>query len=133
MNRATAMPMLKMALGALERAEPNPALAIGILREFLGASANVVAPTTEKPSGRAVTFAEAAAILGYSIKHVRTLAKAKRIPTIGAGRSCRVLVDEAIAALRTGAAPTTTNEDEVTSAGARWARRSALRLVEGGQ
>lgn len=126
MTFATALPMLRLALSALDREAPNTELARGILREIVGAVPEE--PQAPKASTRAVTYSEAAKILSFSPKHVRHLAKVGRVPIIGSGRSARVLIDEAIAALRAKSDDATTT-DAIENAGAAFARRGRLRAV----
>jgi hypothetical protein len=121
----------KLARAQLAAPVPNFAIAIGWLDAFLALAGAKEEALDAPAASRVVTFTEAARTLGYSPKHVRHLAKTKRIPIIGSGRSARVLIDEAIEALRTkghGGA-STKPADEIESAGAAFARRGRLRAV----
>ena len=134
MKLADATAALKMALHALDRGQPNVALAIGLLREIVGDDGT--GAVQHAPSAaRAVSIAEAAATLGFCPKTVRQKIARGEIPAIGRGRSQRVLIDEAVEAMRGGgkAAPAevpVTDPSEL--AGREWARRrGALRVVGG--
>lgn len=119
----------KLARAQLAGVVPNVSIAIGWFDAFIAATGEKEEPREVPAASRAVTFTEAARALGYSTKHVRYLAKAGRIPTIGSGRSARVLIDEAIEALRSKGRDRETTSDEIENAGAAYARRGRLRAV----
>ena len=105
-NNATALPMLKLALAALERDVPNIDLARGVLRDVVGdervegdPGACADASAAESQSRRAVPIKRAAALLSLCPKTVRNKIARGEIPVIGAGRATRVLMPDAIDAL----------------------------------
>jgi hypothetical protein len=126
----TALPLLKMALSALERPLPNIELARGILRDLAGSDDAEPARPSEL---RAVSIAEAARRLSYSAKHLRELIKRGALgdAVIGSGRGTRVIVEVAVQRLADrGTSPRRT--DEVEAAGERWAARNGMRVLSGG-
>lgn len=93
--------LLKLALEALRRPVPNAALALEVLDDWLTRhDASDARPAATASTSRGVSFGDAAAQLGYSTKTIRGMAKRGEIPVIGSGRTQRVLLDEAIEALR---------------------------------
>ena len=106
MNKAFAVPLLKLALAALEREVPNVDLARGVLRDVVGdgrADAALRVPDagekTEARTRHAVTIKRAAVLLSLCTKTVRQKIARGEIPAIGAGRATRVLMPDAIEAL----------------------------------
>lgn len=98
------LPLLKLALAALERDVPNVDLARGLLREVVG---DVQLPIersahAEPQFQRAVTIKRASEILSLSTKTIRKKIARGEIPAIGSGRTTRVLMPDAINALAQG-------------------------------
>jgi hypothetical protein len=130
-TQAEKIALVRLALQALDRDDPNVDLAKGALRDVVGDP--VLTEKHEASNARAESFSEFAKRTGYSTKHVRTLARKKLISTIGQGRAARVLVNESVEMLRNGSREASKHEDPIEEQGAADMRtRSRLRLVEGG-
>lgn len=150
MTRATALPMLKLALAALERDVPNVDLARGVLRDVVGdgpaqgdmrskdVSNDVDARTEATQEARAVTIKRAGELLSLCPKTVRNKIARGEIPVIGAGRATRVLMPDAIDALalqgRASRRNVAERADPIAEEAVAFVRsRSRLRAVAGGK
>lgn len=136
MNRATALPLLKLALEALERDVPNVDLARGVLREVVGGErtasrANDNTECIQDTQGQyAVTIKRAAELLSLCTKTVRHKIARGEIPAIGSKRTTRVLMPDALHAL---ARTPTTSADPIAEEAVSFVRnRTRLRSVVGG-
>lgn len=130
MKLATALPLIKIALDALDRATPNLPLAIGALREIAGATPEPVASASNQLE--AVSIGEAARRLGYSTRHVRSLIRRGALgdAVIGSGRSTRIVVSRALEALRDGVVASEP-ADAVEKEFRAWRRRESMHVVGG--
>lgn len=137
MNRVTALPLLKLALEALERDIPNVDLARGVLREVVGSERTTSRANDNEqriqntPQGQyAVTIKRAAELLSLCTKTVRHKIARGEIPAIGTNRSTRVLMPDAFHAL---ARPPVTPADPIAEEAVAFVRnRTRLQSVVGG-
>jgi hypothetical protein len=137
MNRVTALPLLKLALEALERDVPNVDLARGVLREVVGGERTASHSNDNErraqntPQGQyAVTIKRAAELLSLCTKTVRHKIARGEIPAIGTRRTTRVLMPDALHALARG--PVTAADPIAEEAIAFVHNRTRLRSVVGG-
>jgi hypothetical protein len=126
--RTPTVTLLKLADHALERGDVESAReALGAVLVLAAEEETRPAPTPETSARpRAARVKTFAAMIDAKPRYVHGLIGSVPLPTIGSGRGLRVLVDEALAALRT--AETRTPEQE----GAAYVRRrAALKIVPG--
>lgn len=131
MKLATALPLIKIALDALDRATPNLPLAIGALREIAGATPERITPASNDVAAESI--GKFALRIGYSSKHVRTLIRRGALgdAVIGSGRSTRIVVARALEALRDGVVASEP-ADAVEKEYRAWRRRESMHVVVGG-
>jgi hypothetical protein len=126
---------MKLARHELQRPSANVALADGVLAAVLAAIGSGEEQEAPAPEVRADSITIAARRLGYSAKHLRSLIAAGRLDgaIIGEGRATRVIVSKAIELLGNRIKASTHKVDPEEAAALAWARRSDLRVVDGGR
>ncbi len=121
-----ALLLAKLALRAAERGDAEGAAeGLRALVATLAEPARSPAPSSSAPV--AVDVPAFAKLVGYTTKHVRALADAGKLATIGAGRGRRILVAESLDRLRSTARSIEAEAREDIRA-----RRRRLRVVPGG-